>query len=241
MKIPQLIEAVDRLHEPSWKKRHENKCKAAKSHRVDIVLAGDSVTENLETLRDPVRPERNYARVWERYYAMRNPLNLGFSGDGTQHLLWRITNGEIDGINPKLAIVLIGTNDINYLGKTAEYTVAAINTNLVELRRRLPRTAILLLGILPCDRGDKELEEIRKVNSALAGQYGRGQVSPVVYKDVSNLFFKNGTLDTSLFHDPMEDPPGPALHPTPDGMTLLAEELEPEVSVLLGERPAALG
>ena len=100
---------IGRLDDLKWKARHEAKLLEASSRPVHLVLLGDSIlgdsiTVNYE-LKGP-EPLRNYSGVWQRYYADRYALNLGFSGDGTRHLLWRIMHGEIDGIAPKAAVIL---------------------------------------------------------------------------------------------------------------------------------------
>jgi lysophospholipase L1-like esterase len=197
------------------------------------VLLGDSITANYE-LKGPA-PLRDYSGVWRRYYADRYALNLGFSGDGTRHLLWRIMRGEIDGIGPRVAVILIGTNDIGWLHRTAADTVAGINAVVAELHLLLPATNILLVGLLPSDRGTWVWQATAEINSALAAHYGNGQVPYVTYRDVSPAFFKSGILDTSLFSDPQHVPPEPALHPSPDGQERMAAALEPTLSELLGD------
>jgi lysophospholipase L1-like esterase len=106
---------------------------------------------------------------------------------------------------------------------------------VAESRLRLPATKILLLGILPSDRGASVQQATAEINSALAAHYGNGQVPYVTYRDVSPAFFKNGVLDTSLFSDPQQMPPEPALHPSPEGQERMATALEPTLSELLGD------
>ena len=85
-----------------WMPRHKEKLAARNSQEhVDLIMIGDSITHGWEG---------GGRKVWDRYYAKRHALNLGFSGDRTEHVIWRLQNGEIDGISPKLAVVMIGTN-----------------------------------------------------------------------------------------------------------------------------------
>src|SRR5271167_3712470 len=191
---------IGRLDDVNWKARHEAKLLEASSWPVHLVLLGDSITANYE-LKGP-KPLRDYSGVWQRYYADRYALNLGFSGDGTRHLLWRIMHGEIDGIVPKVAVILIGTNDIGWLHRTAADTVVGIDAVVAELHLRLPATKILLVGLLPSDRGTWVQRATAEINSALAAHYGNGQVPYLTYRDVSPAFLKNSVLDTSLFSDP---------------------------------------
>ena len=95
---------------------------------------------------------RDFAPVWQRFYGDRNAVNLGFNGDATSHLLWRIENGEVAGIAPKVAVILIGANNLGRLHWSAEDTVAGIDAIVTQLRHRLPHTKLLLLGVLPSDR-----------------------------------------------------------------------------------------
>jgi lysophospholipase L1-like esterase len=144
-------------------------------------------------------------------------------------------HGEIDGIAPKAAVILIGTNDIGWLHRTAADTVAGIDAVAAELHLRLPATKILLVGLLPSDRGTSVRQATAEINSALAAHYGNGQVPYVTYRDVSPAFLKNGVLDTLLFSDPQQVPWEPALHPSPEGQERMAAALEPTLSELLGD------
>jgi lysophospholipase L1-like esterase len=207
-----------------WKARHEAKLQEARSKPVDLLLLGDSITADWEL--------HEFKDVWQRYYADRRALNLGFSGDGAQNLLWRIMNGQIDNLMPKVAVVLIGTNDIGWLSRTAVDTLDGINAVVAELHRRLPATTILLVGILPSDRGPAVRQATDEINAALDARYAKGAVPYVVYRDVSSTFVTNGVLDTSLFG---EVPPKPALHPTPAGQARMAAALEPTMSRLLSD------
>jgi lysophospholipase L1-like esterase len=148
--------------------------------------------------------------------------------------LWRIVHGEIDGIAPKVAVILIGTNDIGWLHQTAADTVAGIDAVVAELHLRLPTTKILLVGLLPSDRGTWVQQATAEINTALAAHYGNAQVPYVTYRDVSSAFLKNGVLDTSLFSDPQQVPPEPALHPSSEGQERMAAALEPTLGELLG-------
>jgi lysophospholipase L1-like esterase len=230
---PPAAGPIERLDDLKWKARHEAKLLEASSRPVHLVLLGDSITANYESKGS--KPLRDYSGVWQSYYADRHTLNLGFSGDGTRHLLWRIVHGEIDSIAPKMAVILIGANDIGWLHRTAADTVAGIDAVVVELHLRLPATKILLVGLLPSDRGTWVRQATAEINSALAARYGNGQVPYVTYRDVSPAFLKNGVLDTSLFSDPQQAPSEPALHPSPEGQERMAAALEPTLSELLGD------
>ena len=230
-KAPMAAAPIERFDDAEWKARHQAKLLEARSKPVELVLLGDSITANYELTGPGLL--HDYNGVWQRYYAGRHALNLGFSGDGTRHLLWRIMHGEVEGITPKVAVILIGTNDIGWLSGTADDTVAGIDAVVAELHHRLPATQMLLVGVLPSDRGAQVLQATGEINSALAARFGAGKVPYVTYRDVSTAFLKNGVVDSSLFSDPREVPPGPALHPSPEGQERMAAALEPTLSELL--------
>ena len=102
---------ISRLDQPWWRARHEAKLAEARQG-ADIVLLGDSITQQLEA------PE--YNEVWRRYYGSRRVLDLGFVGDATSHLLWRIEHGELAGLRPRGVVILIGANNLGGLHWPAE-------------------------------------------------------------------------------------------------------------------------
>ena len=75
---------------------------------IGLLLLGDSITQNYEKAKTP---DENFQPTWQRFYAPRAALNAGFSGDRTEHVLWRLDHGEIDGIRPRAVVLLIGTNN----------------------------------------------------------------------------------------------------------------------------------
>ncbi len=219
---------------PWWHARHEAKLAELQRGPVDLVFLGDSITQDYE--RAGPQPWLNFAPVWQRFYGDRHALNLGFKGDATAHLLWRIEHGEIDGIAPKAAVILIGANNLGHLHWSAPDTVQGIGAVVSQTRRRLPHTQILLLGVLPSVRSAWISQSTAEINAALAARYGAGKVPGVVYQDVSALFLAGGKVDTSWYFDPKLTPPDPPLHPTPEGMARIAAAIEPTLSAMLGDR-----
>ena len=141
---------ISRMDLHWWRARHEAKLEELRSRRVDLIFLGDSLTQDYEVSGPP--EWRDFVPVWQRFYGERNAVNLGFNGDATSHLLWRIENGEVAGIAPKVAVILIGANNLGRLHWPAEDTVAGIDAIVTQLRHRLPHTKLLLLGVLPSDR-----------------------------------------------------------------------------------------
>ena len=119
-----------------WYERHQEKLLEVKNNDAELVLIGDSITHYWER-----SPSYSY------FFGDRKTLNLGYGGDQTQNVLWRLRNGELEGLKPKVISLLIGTNNSNNCTPAA--TLLGIKKILTELRLRLPKTKILLSSILP--------------------------------------------------------------------------------------------
>lgn len=139
-----------------WRPRHDEKIEQAKDARIDLVFIGDSITHGWEN---------RGAEVWQEFYQDRNAFNLGFSGDRTEHVLWRLQNGAIAGMAPKLAILMIGTNNTGQRMDPAVYTAEGIERIVSQLRERMPDTRVLILGIFP--RHMSPHNEMRKRNDEI--------------------------------------------------------------------------
>ncbi len=208
--------------------------RAAARARSNLIWLGDSITQDWE-LEGP--PEwRNFAPVWEEFYGDRHAVNLGFKGDNTAHLLWRMENGELEGIQPKAAVVLIGANNMGRVHWNAEQTVAGIEAVVALLQRRLPATRILLIGVLPSVRSKYVTRTTNQINRALAERFPPG--SPVVFTDLGALFMRDGQVDRTQFLDDQLTPPDPPLHPTAQAQRRMAEAIEPTLAAMLGDRAA---
>lgn len=201
-----------------WTERHDRTVSRIRQGQVDLLFIGDSITQGWE---EDGRP------VWDRYYAGRRAVNLGFNSDQTDNVLWRLEHGELDGIAPKLAIVMIGTNNATIREDPPEYTAAGIQAILTTLRTRLPGTKILLLAIFP--RGLTNNDPFRRVNEAVNERLP-------AFADQRRVFFLNlnrrfldgdGRLPPEIMSD--------ALHPSALGYRLWAEGMEEMIRKLLGE------
>ncbi|MCF4164832.1 GDSL-type esterase/lipase family protein [Zavarzinia compransoris] len=217
--------------EPWWQERHQKKLQEIRQGKVDLIFIGDSITHDYEL--PSTAPQYDFLGLWNRFYGGRRAVNLGFNGDNTANVLWRLQNGEIAGISPKVAVVLIGTND-TIQGRGAEETKAGIDAVVAHLKTRLPRTRILLLGILPSAVSPTKTAVDQAVNTALANAYAKD--GRVIFMDVGYRFLKDGTTDVGLYMDPRNDPPQPALHPDAAAQARMAEAIEPTLSKLLGDR-----
>ena len=120
-----------------WMKRHESFNKRVDEGKVDLILIGDSITHGWEG---------KGKSVWEKFYGKRNAVNLGIGGDRTQHVMWRLDNGNVKGISPKVAVVMIGTN--NSGNNSPEEIADGLAAITKQLRAKLPETKVLLLCLL---------------------------------------------------------------------------------------------
>ncbi|MGA9867772.1 MAG: GDSL-type esterase/lipase family protein [Acetobacteraceae bacterium] len=224
---------ISRLDLPWWKHRFE-----AKQHRlhdgpVKLVFYGDSITQDWEHSGPPAWDD--FAPIWQHFYGGRDAVNLGFKGDTTASLLWRITHGEADGISPKAAVILIGANNMGHLHWSADDTLAGIDAIIAALRQRLPHTRLLLLSVLPSERSDWVTRTTREINRDLAARYADGRVADVTYLDVTGVFERDGKFDRSAFLDPLLTPPDPPLHPTAQAQGRMAAAMEPTLAGMLGD------
>ncbi len=202
---------------PNWIKRHEAMADRLKEGHARVLWIGDSIVQRWE---GPGRP------MWNRYYRHRDAVNLGISGDRTQHVLWRLDHCNLECVSPTLAIIMIGQN--NGPDNTAE-EIAEGNAAIVSLlRERLPDMKILLLGIT--FRGEDPNDEqvkLAKSNEIMAKlDDGRH----IFYMNINHIFLRpDGNVSKSLMPD--------YEHPNREGCRIWAETIEPKVAELLGEKP----
>ena len=114
-----------------WLERHALINSRAKPGEVDVIFLGDSITQGWEGAGK---------QAWERHFAPLKAMNAGIGGDRTEHVLWRLDNGNIAGITPQVAVVMIGTN--NSRTNTPEQIAAGIRAIVAKLREKLPATKI---------------------------------------------------------------------------------------------------
>jgi beta-glucosidase len=202
--------------EGNWMRRHESFNERVKQGRVDLIFIGDSITQGWEGAGK---------NVWAEFYGHRNAVNLGIGGDRTQHVLWRLDHGNIDGISPKLAVLMIGTN--NSGSNTPEQIAEGVKAIVEKLRAKLPATKILVLAIFP--RGETKDDPRRKVNEAANALIQKlADDQWVFYLDIGPKFLApDGTLSREVMPD--------LLHLNEKSYRIWAEAIEPTVKRLMGE------
>jgi beta-glucosidase len=230
--------------------KYEKINERAKQGDVDLLFLGDSITDNW------AGPGK---QVWEKYYGNRKALNAGIGGDKTEHVLWRLENGNVDGIKPKLAVIMIGTNNSGGNVNSAEDIADGIKAIVNKVREKLPETKILLLGIFP--RGattDAQLEKVVTQNgkkqieasdlpekiAAAREQTMRQREKNAKASEIASALADNQTVfymdigkhfmeaDGTIPKMIMPD----YLHPNADGYAIWAAAIEPKVAELLGEK-----
>jgi len=203
--------------EGGWMKRHESFNERVKQGNVDLLMIGDSITHGWEG---------SGSEVWDKYYGDRNAVNLGIGGDRTQHVLWRLENGNIENISPKLAVLMIGTNNCG--SNTPEEIAEGVEAIVTKLRTELPEMKVLVLAIFP--RGEDDTHAGRQVNmkaNKLIAKLADGKM--VHFLDINSAFL---TEDRILTREIMPD----LLHPREKGYGIWAEAMEPTIAKLMGEK-----
>jgi len=227
------ITPQDRLSESWWTERHNVILDAVRNHPdTQLLMIGDSITNNYDKAK---LPDENFQPTWKEFYEPRKALNLGFSGDTTANLLWRLNHGEVDGLHPKAAVLLIGTNNTGHDHETAQQTESGIDAVVGDLQQRLPETHILLLGLLPSAVSADKTAQDQAVNRYLATCYGENP--RISYLDIGAIFYRDGALNTDIFYDPRLPQHGKPLHPDTIGQRRMAEAIEPTLAKLMGDTP----
>jgi beta-glucosidase len=198
-------------------KRHESFNQRVAEGNVDLIFIGDSITQGWEGAGKD---------VWAEYYGKRNAVNLGIGGDRTQHVLWRLQNGNLKNIKPKLAVLMIGTN--NSGSNSSEQIADGVKAIVAQLRHDLPETKVLILAIFP--RGPDANDAKRKVNegaNAIIAKLADGKT--VFYQDIGpNFVDAQGNLSRDVMPD--------LLHLNKASYETWAKSIEPTVAKILGEK-----
>jgi lysophospholipase L1-like esterase len=198
----------------------------AKSGPIGLLFLGDSITERWKTA----------PHIWQAYYGKWEPANFGIGGDRTQNLIWQIEHGELEGVAPKVVVLMIGTN--NSADYSAEEIAAANRKIVAMIRARLPGSRILVLGILP--RGPRDAKGGPITQAAIDDAARRKLTIEAVNRDLARLddgqavrFLDIGAVflgqDGRIPHALMPD----QLHPGPAGYQLWADAMQPLLDAMM--------
>ena len=222
--------------QPEWRegkqgmfpRRHAENLARAKKGDIDLLFIGDSITDRWSSA----------PKVWNKYFGEWKPANFGIGGDRTQNVLWRIDDGELDGLSPKVVVLMIGTNNTGL--DTPEDIVAGIKLILHRIHTKMPKSKVLLLGIFPRNakvRDGREMtmqmDKIRVINESLS----KGKFEPFIpndlvrYLDISDAFLVDGKVPKDIMPD--------GLHPNEKGYEVWAKAISPVLKELMEEpKPA---
>jgi lysophospholipase L1-like esterase len=214
------IEPVPR--DEKWVARHEGFVAEARQGGIDLLFLGDSITDGWRT---------GGKQVWDREYAPLKAANFGIGGDRTEHVLWRLRNGEAEGFQPKLVVLMIGTNNTGFErdGKTPRNTtpeiIEGITAVVHELRGKFAGAKILLLAVFP--RGEKDSlqrAQVAEINKVIAKLEDGAHV---FYLDIGAKFLDaEGNIPKDIMPD--------LLHPNEKGYEIWADAIREPLKRLLG-------
>ncbi len=170
--------------------KHELILRMNKEKRPDVVFLGDSLTRRWE----------DNLSLWNEYFEEYNPANFGVGGDCIENVLWRVTNGQIDGINPRLFFVLIGTN--NLWKDSEEEIVEGIIEIVRVIHSKCTQSRVVVFGLLPRekDEGDNECKtRIDSINRWLRERARENDYTYEYFGDV--LLTQSGLVDKEIMPD----------------------------------------
>jgi len=202
---------------PRFEQMHESFLKRGKEGKIGLLFLGDSITEGWGG---------KGKKVWEKYYGQDDVANFGISGDQTQHVLWRIDNGELDGISPKVVVLMIGTNNIRF---PQEKILAGVTKVVDEIHAKLPDSKLLLLAVFPrgANPADPKVAEMReKIKFVNEGLAKLDDGTKTRYLDIGPKFLD---ADGKLPKDIMPD----ALHPNEKGYQIWADAIQPTLDEMM--------
>lgn len=204
---------------------HEQLLAKARSGRIDVYFSGDSITRRWGATDYP-----EFLAHWTRTFSGWNAANFGWGADRTEHVLWRLQNGELDGVNPKVIVLLAGTNNIGNAEPDEDALVASVVAGLTAIvrtmREKAPAAVIVLTAIFPRNDNLAVLPAIDRINRQLAAL---ADGSTIRFLNVNDrLADANGKLLEGMMRD--------GLHPALPGYQVWADALTPIFTELLGPR-----
>jgi lysophospholipase L1-like esterase len=204
-----------------WLKRHEGFAEEAKKGGYEVLFQGDSITDGWRNGKAKT--------IWDATFVPLKAANFGISGDRTQHVLWRLQNGEFDGITmPKVVVLMIGTNNIGQKEnpEPAASPIAGVDAILKTIRTKSPMTKVLLIGVFPrSEKPDHAFRAvIKEINTAIAKHDDEGKT--VKFLDIGEKFLQpDGTLTKEIMPD--------FLHLSEKGYQIWADAIKEPLAALL--------
>jgi lysophospholipase L1-like esterase len=210
-----------RTENPGWMKIVVRQAAAAKPGKWDLVLIGDSITAGWQSGAP--------SEIWAKHFPAYRTLNLGIAADKTENVLWRLAfPGTLDGYQPKLFILMIGTNNTGHRfgTETSDDTAQGVRAILDTLAAKAPGSKVLLLAIFPRGEAIKRQrnDEVNHKIEKLADN------KKVFWLDLSEHFLESdGTLSKRLFQDEKPYP----IHLNAKGYEAWAKAMQAKIEELM--------
>ena len=205
-----------------WLNRYKESAEIMEKGNIDLLMIGDSITHGWESQKE----------LWDMYYGNRKAINLGISGDRTEHVLWRLDHLPLNKISPKAAMIMIGTNNVGHGSSNPKQASEGILEIVKRLQKAFPDMKILVLNVFP--RGVNPDDNLRKavdeINSYLPDLF-KNEKNVTLLNINDKMLDKDGVLTEEIMPD--------ALHPGKKGYGIWARAVEPTLSKLLGEENPA--
>ena len=203
-----------------WYQRHSKHVKQAREQNPEVLFLGDSITESWDW-----GDGRN--DVYQNYFSQYAALNFAIGGDMTQNLLWRLQHGLKGKLNPKIAVLMIGTNNFLHQQQSPEEVAAGVQAVITQIKSNYANIKILTLAILPLHQyGNNDSRQYVAQANQLISQLADQE--SVFFLNFSEQFLdKNGDIPAALMID--------FIHPTAKGLNIVAEHVAPVLKTWLGK------
>ena len=222
--------AISPVVHPGKEKLHHSFNEISKRGEAPLVFLGDSITQGWNG---------KGKEAWKKYWAPLNAANFGIGGDRTEHVLWRLQNGNYDGLSPKLTVLMIGTNNTGHEGRkmkehggvvyhsSPQETAEGVSEIVALLQKKQPQMKILILAIFP--RGANNEDPKRMQNEAINQLIAElADEKTVYFMDINAAFLEDdGTLSKDIMPD--------LLHPNASGYEIWSKEIEAKVKSLMAD------
>ncbi len=213
--VPRLIN-YEWMSLETWHGMHRAHSEIAQRGEAELLLVGDSITEGWAN-----------TQVWKSVFGSYKAANFGIGGDATQNLVWRLENGAVGSLRPKLVVLLIGVNNVGREGHSVCQVLRGIGAVVARLRGSFPTARILIHGIFPADQSPQSemRRKIVKINEALPN-FDDGE--RIFVRDIGHIFLEtDGRISPAIMAD--------FLHLTEEGYRRWAEVLAPMVAKLMAD------
>ena len=206
---------------------HQQLLEKAKQGRIDIYFEGDSITRRWGATDYPELLEN-----WKKNFFGWNAADFGWGADRVENILWRLENGELDDVNPKVIVLLAGTNNVGNrvppegVEGIAENVTKGLEAVVRVMQSKAPNAVVILMGIFPRNDNLALMPEIERINANLAAMADGRKIRYLNIND--QLAGEDGKLRDGMMNDRDK------LHPLLKGYQVWADALKPLLTELLG-------